>query len=1642
MNNKLNQTYTSNIIDLLEIQRASFYTFLFHGIYKELNSLIVNPFFLFTPDQRQFLIREEHSISEKSIKNICASPLSKFSKDVEFPSLLTPEKGHFIKTEIPLITADIYIYPAKIKIKGPLKSLSSCFELEETYATSLYLQGEIIQKISNDKSLIKNRKQNIKFQGVSNFKISSNFNSFKISKISIKKYFYLATIPFLTEDGSFFINGCERVVINQIVRSPGIYFKKEYLGSQKTNYTATFISDNWAWAKFTLENSQSYTKQLNSFFDTSLHNQNNLELKESLEKNKIIFPTYDIYVNLNEANFWKEIVLSKDSKDNLNELFLVDLILNLGFTIEEIFDNLQYPDKLAMPNISVESKLYNPLQSLELVSVVNKNLDKEDFNNQTKTSVIERLLDHIFAETDEKNYFSLGELGRYRINKRLGLNLPLTAKFLTALDFLKIIDHLIKLREENLNSDDIDDLKNKQIRGVGTLIQNQFRLAIFRWLKHPRYTDETFFELQSSSLFQNESYAKLTSKIPKICLNSFILSNHLRTIIDKSFREFFLTSQLSQYFDETNPLAELAHKRRISVFGPDGLQRDKINTKIRDIHPSQYGKICPIETPEGENAGLVMSLASFARVNQFGWLESPYLVVENGQILTKTKPFYLNSNQEEQYTLAFGNNNLSKTGKILSNFVSIKEGSYFSENEIKTLDFSALSQIQILSIGTSLVPFVEHNDANRALMGSNMQRQAIPLIFKQLPFIGTGFETNVAQESGVVLKSEAEGYVEQVSSTLIEIKDLNNQKITYKLKKYNRSNQETSNNQICFLWPGEKIYAGQVIADSPATINGELGLGANLLIGYLPWEGYNYEDAIVISERLVTQNILSSLHISSYQTVVKATDLNLKKVNVILKTTRQIRELKKIYKYFKTSIILNSHSPLKVQLLLKKISRKIIAKKQLFIKHLSNLSFKIKQSLGAEQINAYLGKPDFYVKRNLSSNGIIKIGADVLGGDVLVAKFQSFNTHGPKSSYQKLFEDLQQKTVKKLKQKKNYLFEKRIKKKDIHFSLLKNEKKKLKKILAYIKNLNINYFQILLLLKRLLVIKECLIRILISLNSIDNGLTNISLKNSLKIKYLIIKKHFDSLITTLKMELKQKNNLGFLLIRLLKISLKNFYFKLYKSFYFSQLQTINSQIFNNLFKFKNQLLLTKLNSSTNLLGYIYFKVRQKFFENLKFYYSPYTQDSFSSHLFNLNFNYTLPKTLQEIFIFNTNFTTHFASDIFFASVIDLKKMFKVIQNSEKNINSENLQNIEYKNLSLVLPLGLQGKILDVKILPLTFEESTSFTNGFLIKIFVLENRKIQIGDKLSGRHGNKGVISRILPKEDMPVLPNGTTLDILVNPLGVPSRMNVGQLLECLLGLSALHLGTRFKIMPFDEVFGLEASRVLVTQKLKQASLQTQYSWLYESDSPGKIYLRDGRTGEFFDNPITIGVAYILKLIHLVDDKMHSRALGPYNRVTEQPLQGKAASGGQRFGEMEVWALEAYGCANTLQELLTIKSDDIDGRNDLYKSISSGQDYEKPNPSFSETLLTLIRELNSLGLNFQFFRAFSDENTLANFTFASNKEIKIFNLIEERLKLRFISDNLKFRYPDLTIKDYKGNSKFIVQITNQTELIFKQLENF
>ena len=887
--------------------------------------------------------------------------------------------------------------------------------------------------------------------------------------------------------------------------------------------------------------------------------------------------------------------------DKVTQKPIIHLLREMGVTDLEICQNLQNSEFFYFNKPLLSNSIYQPNKLLRF------NLNKNYYKNISE-----------FSRIFDPSYYRLGKIGRSKLNNRLNIKLSKRITTITYEDIFAIIDKLITLSTSKQISDDIDHLKNRRVRSVGELLQNLFRIGFQRLLR----------KLRSQT---NKTYSSQ--------LSSF-------NIVGATIREFFGASQLSQYMDQTNPLSALTHRRRISGLGPGGFDRDRISFAVRDIHPSHYGRICPIETPEGQNVGLIASLTTCARVNESGFLETPFWRVINGKVIKTGHPIYLTADIEDFYKIAPADISTNENNYLTKNLIPVRYKQDFLTVTPSEVDFIGVSPIQVVSVAASLIPFFEHDDANRALMGSNMQRQSVPLLLPQKPIVGTGLENQIALDSGMVINAQRDGIVESVSANKIIIRENSGRHYKYDLQKYQRSNQETCINHRPIVWEGEKIKSGQMLTDGPGIISSELSLGQNVLVAYMPWQGYNFEDAILINERLVYEDIFTSIHIERYEIEIDRT------AEMSEQTTNNI----------------------------------------------PNLSISDVQ--------------------NLNEDGIVTIGTFVKPGDILVGKII------PKDDSEQLPES---------------------------------------------------------------------------------------------------------------------------------------------------------------------------------------------------------------------------KLLRAIF----------------------------------GAKAKGVRDTSFR-----MPEGEYGRVIET----LTFNRRTKLAYKFeKIQIFIAQIRKIQVGDKIAGRHGNKGIISRILARQDMPFLPDGTPIDIILNPLGVPSRMNVGQLYECLLGLAGHKLNRRFKILPFDEMYGSEVSRILINKKLRQASIENNEAWLFNPYSPGKMVLLDGRTGKEFDNPITVGNAYMLKLIHLVDDKMHSRATGPYSLVTQQPLGGKAQHGGQRFGEMEVWALEGFGASFTLKELLTIKSDDMQGRNETLNSIIKGQPI--PTSGVPESFKVLVQELRSIGLDLSTYR-------IDEFSSDESYEIEL-NLIEK-----------------------------------------------
>lgn len=1036
---------------------------------------------------------------------------------------------------------------------------------------------------------------------------------------------YFGEIPLMTPRGTFIINGAERVVVSQLHRSPGVSFDKEVnLQIGKDLFIGKIIPYKGTWLEFETDKNDFLNVKIDrkkkvlatvflkaiEFFD------NNQEIMEEfLETKELDLTTYyDNYKNSEE--------LLENLRQEIEGCFLKEDIVNEedGEFIGEAGEHITVETILGLIEKKIAKVVYykvTPKEKILANTILN---DDTETKEEAVTEVFKKLRpgDLVTVESARSlirqmffnpQRYDLEPVGRYKLNKRLGINVDANEIILTKDDIRRTIEVIMDLFNGEGHTDDIDNLSNRRIRGVGELLLMQIRAGLAKMSKMVREK----MTIQDSETLSSQS---LLNTRP---LNALIL-------------DFFGSGQLSQFMDQSNPLAELTHKRRISALGPGGLSRERAGFEVRDVHDSHYGRVCPIETPEGPNIGLIGSLATYAKVNEYGFMETPYVKVENG-VIKFDQIDYLAADEEDGLFIAQADSKFDENGKLLGS-ITCRFGHEILQVEGEKVDYIDVSPKQVVSVSAGLIPFLEHDDANRALMGSNMQRQAVPLLRTEAPYVGTGIERKVAIDSGAVVTSEVSGVVTYVDAHSIKIMSDEGIEVTYPLLNYERSNQAMCLHQKPIVDLGERVEKGAVIADGPATKGGDLALGRNILMAFMPWEGYNYEDAILISDRLRKEDVFTSIHIEEYEIEARNT------------------------------------------------------------------------KLGDEEITREIPNVSEEALRNLDANGIIIVGSEVEAGDILVGKT------APKGETEPPAEE---------------------------------------------------------------------------------------------------------------------------------------------------------------------------------------------------------------------------KLLRAIF-------------------------------------GEKARDV--RDTSLRMPHGSKGTV--VEVLELSRENGDDLKAGVnkVIRIFVAEKRKITVGDKMSGRHGNKGVVSRVLPAEDMPFLADGTHLDVVLNPLGVPSRMNIGQVLE-------VHLGLALQKIPNKD------ERYIATPVFDGATEEEIKDRLEKSGYPrsGKVTLYDGRTGDPFDNKVTVGIMYMLKLHHLVEDKMHARAIGPYSLVTQQPLGGKAQFGGQRLGEMEVWALEAYGASNILQEMLTVKSDDINGRTKTYEAIVKGE--EMPEADLPESFKVLLKEFQAIALDIELF---DKEGNVINVDEDYNKE--------------------------------------------------------
>ena len=1294
----------------------------------------------------------------------------------------------------------------KYKLDKPKYDVDECKQRGFTYASGLKVTLRLIRYDIDEEDIEK-----------------------KMFRDSVDDEVYLGDMPLMTERGTFVVNGVERVVVSQMHRSPGVFFDhdngKSHL-SGKVLYSARIIPMRGSWIDFEFDvkdflyvridrkkkmlastffmackkdtkekkdvSGMSPEEILGYFYETTKLARrndgwittfdkakfNNIKLTNNLinVKNKSVIKKAGSKITLKEAE--------ELEKNGLKEIFFFDKNLIGKYFAKDLIDTktgkifFEAGDEIDEKNFKLIEE--NNIENIEIlnidhvnVSAALRNTVHADLNINREEALIDiyrnlrpgepptfeaaELMFHNMFFNPER--YDLSKIGRYKLNSRNELNIDEEVNVITTEDVLKIVKNLLELNDRKGKKDDIDHLGNRRVRSVGELIENQYRIGLVRM---ERAIKE---RMHSIDIFTATPQDLINSK-PAVAI----------------LREFFGTSQLSQFMDQTNPLSEITHKRRISALGPGGLTRERAGFEVRDVHPTHYGRICPVETPEGPNIGLINSLATYSKINQYGLIESPYRKVVKEKVTDKV--VFLSADDEQEYTIAQANTKVNENGEIVDKLVSSRKGGDFLMALPSQIDFMDVSPKQLVSVASSLIPFLENDDANRALMGSNMMRQAVPLLKPSAPFIGTGMEASVGKDSGVTIVAKRNGIVDSVDASRIVLSAANplqNESAVdiYNLKKFQRSNQSTCINQIPLVKKGDVIKSGEIIADGPATSKGELALGKNILVAFMPWKGYNFEDSIIMSERVVTDDIFTSVHIEEHEVCTRDT------------------------------------------------------------------------KLGQEEITRDIPNTGDEALKNLDEAGIIFIGAEVKAGDILAGKITP-KSHSTISPEEKLLHaifgekstDVSDSSLKVPPGDSGTVIEVRV------FNRRGIEKD-----------------------ERSLAIERAEIEFLAKDRDDER---------------LILEDSFTGLI-------KQKVN--------------------------------NQVVSKGNKKVKSgQKVTAEILESLNLID-----LRNILFKDNK------TQDSVS--YLTKNFDVNL-KSLEERF---------------------QNKVEKLQKGDE-------------------LPPGVMK----------------------MVKIFVAVKRKLQPGDKMAGRHGNKGVISKIVPVEDMPYLEDGTHVDILLNPLGVPSRMNVGQILETHLGWACADLGKKIcKLIneyqkhnqkkelseKLQMIYGEDLSKKLLddtnirelddfkseisngisisTPVFDGAKENDIVDFLNEADldKSGQVKMIDGRTGEYFDRKITVGYIYMLKLHHLADEKLHARSIGPYSLVTQQPLRGKAQFGGQRFGEMEVWALQAYGASYTLQEMLTVKSDDVAGRTKVYEAIVRGDtEFQSGVP---ESFNVLVKELKSLALDVQ-----------------------------------------------------------------------------
>ncbi|AMM51365.1 DNA-directed RNA polymerase subunit beta [Rufibacter sp. DG15C] len=1171
---------------------------------------------------------------------------------------------------------------------------------------------------------------------------------------TIEQEVFLGNIPYMTEKGSFVINGAERVIVSQLHRSPGVFFAQSKHTNGTKLYSARIIPFKGSWIEFATDVNNvmyAYIDRKKKFPVTTLlraigygTDKDILDLFGLSEEVKADKKTLKKVVGRKLAarvlRTWTEDFVDEDTGEvvsiDRNEVILerdsevteddLDIIIDSG--VKSIIlhrENVNIADYTIIYNTLQKDNSNSEQEAVEQIYRQLRNTEAPDV--ETARDIIQKLF------FSDKRY-DLGDVGRYRINKKLGLDKNWEAKVLTNEDIVLIVKYLIGLINSRAVVDDIDHLSNRRVRTVGEQLYAQFGVGLARMARTIK---------ERMNVRDNEEFK------PVDLINARTLSSVINS--------FFGTNQLSQFMDQTNPLAEITHKRRVSALGPGGLSRERAGFEVRDVHYTHYGRLCTIETPEGPNIGLISSLCVHARVNSMGFIETPYRNVVNGKVDVTSTVKYLTAEEEDTHHIAQANARIDEEGNFVNDKVKGRFEGDFPVVEPERYTYMDVAPNQIVSVAASLIPFLEHDDANRALMGSNMQRQAVPLVKPQAPIVGTGLEGRAALDSRALVRAEGEGEVHFVDADRIIIRyDLSDieklisfdaEFVTYDLIKFRRTNQDTCINLTPLVKKGEKVTKGQPLCEGYATNQGELALGRNLQVAFMPWQGYNFEDAIVISERVVRDDIFTSIHIEEFEL--------------------EVRETKR----------------------------------------------------GEEELTSEIPNVSEEAVRNLDENGIIRIGAEVREGDILIGKITPKGETDP-TPEEKLLRaifgdkagDVKDASLKAPPSLNGVVIETKL------FSRPKKDKNLRAKSKKEVEDLKVKYNS------ELKAVKTVMVEKLIAL---------LEGKTSQGVRH----RFGDEMIA-----------------KGAKFGKKN--------------------ITEGLFPDKN----------------------------------PYKDES----------NYAVA---EEVNIFKDLILEGWTAD-----EQTNKMLLELVKNYTKRRNTISAR---FKRDRFTLEVGDE--------LPAGIVQ--------LAKVYIAKKRKLKVGDKMAGRHGNKGVVARIVRDEDMPFLEDGTPMDIVLNPLGVPSRMNIGQIYETVLGWAGLKLGRKYATPIFDG-----ASEEEVSAELKEAGVPVY----------GRTYLFDGLSGDRFDQPVTVGVIYMLKLGHLVDDKMHARSIGPYSLITQQPLGGKAQFGGQRFGEMEVWALEAFGAANVLQEILTVKSDDVIGRAKAYEAIVKGDVLPKPN--IPESFNVLIHELRGLAL--------------------------------------------------------------------------------